>query len=67
MAVQQSKNQTIMRKTNYISPEVTVLDIEVEQGFGASQDSPNVNIGIGDWEEENDDYILIFHRFDIIV
>ena len=47
-----------MRKTNYISPEVTLLDVEVEQGFGASQGSPNVNIGIGDWEEENDDYIL---------
>lgn len=58
MAVRQSKNQTIMRKTNYISPEVTLLDVEVEQGFGASQGSPNVNIGIGDWEEENDDYIL---------
>lgn len=58
MVVRQSKNQTIMRKTNYISPEVTLLDIEVEQGFGASQVSPNVNIGIGDWEEENDDYIL---------
>lgn len=47
-----------MSTKNYISPEIYLLDTEVEQGFGASYGSPNVNIGIGDWEEENDDYIL---------
>ena len=47
-----------MRKTNYISPEIDLLHFSVEQGFGASQGSPNVNIGIGDWEEENYDYNL---------
>jgi hypothetical protein len=40
----------------YISPEITLLYFNVEQGFGASQDSPNFNIGIGSWEEENNDY-----------
>ena len=47
-----------MSTKNYISPEIYMLDIEVEQGFGASQGSPNVNIGLGDWEEENYDYNL---------
>lgn len=47
-----------MSTKNYISPEIYLLDIEVEQGFGASQGSLNVNIGIGDWEEENYDYNL---------
>lgn len=45
-----------MRKTNYISPEITLLDIEVEQGFGASQGSPGFNIGIGGWEVEEDEF-----------
>ena len=45
-----------MRKTNYILPEITLLDIEVEQGFGASQGSPGFNIGIGGWEVDNEDY-----------
>jgi hypothetical protein len=44
-----------MRKSNYISPEVTLLDVEVEQGFGASQGSPGFNIGIGGWEVEEDE------------
>ena len=45
-----------MRKTDYISPEITLLDIEVERGFGSSQGSPNVNIGIGGWEADSEDY-----------
>jgi hypothetical protein len=45
-----------MRKTNYISPEIDLLHFSVEQGFGASQGSPGVNIGIGGWEVEEDDY-----------
>lgn len=40
----------------YISPKITLLDFVVEQGFGASQGSPNFNVGIGNWEEENNDY-----------
>lgn len=47
-----------MSTKNYISPEIYLLDVEVEQGFGASQGSQNVNIGIGDWEEESYDYNL---------
>lgn len=45
-----------MSKTNYMSPEVTLLDVEIEQGFGASQGSPNVNIGIGGWEADDENY-----------
>ena len=45
-----------MRKTNYISPDINLLDIVVEHGFGASQGSPGFNVGIGPWEEENEDY-----------
>lgn len=45
-----------MRKTDYISPEVTLLDVEVEQGYGVSQGSPDVNIGIGGWEADEEDY-----------
>ena len=55
MAARQSKLKT-MRKTNYISPEITLLDIEVEQGFGASLGSPGFNIGIGGWEVEEDEF-----------
>ena len=55
MVARQSKLKT-MRKTNYISPEITLLDIEVEQGFGASQGSPGFNIGIGGWETDDEDY-----------
>ena len=47
-----------MSTKNYISPEIYMLNLSVEQGFGASQGSPNINIGIGNWEEENCDYNL---------
>ena len=47
-----------MHKSNYISPEITLLDIEVEQGFGVSQGSPSFNIGIGGWEVEEDEFNL---------
>ena len=56
MAARQNKHPKTMRKTNYISPEVTLLDVEVEQGFGASQGSPGFNIGIGGWEVEEDEF-----------
>lgn len=55
MVAQQNKHPKIMRKSSYISPEVTLLDVEVEQGFGASQGSPGFNIGIGGWEVEEDE------------
>ncbi len=45
-----------MRKANYISPEITLLDVEVEQGYGVSQGSSDVNIGIGGWEADEEDY-----------
>lgn len=45
-----------MSTKNYISPEIYLLDIEVEQGFGASQGSPDVNIDIGGWETDDEDY-----------
>ena len=45
-----------MRKTDYISPEITLLDVEVEQGYGVSQGSPVVNFGIGGWEADEEDY-----------
>ena len=45
-----------MRKSNYISPEVTLLDVEVEQGFCARQGSPDFDIGIGGWEVEEDEF-----------
>lgn len=47
-----------MSTNKYISPEITLLDIEVEQGFGASQGSPDFNIGIGGWEVEEDEFNL---------
>ena len=56
MVVLQNKHSKIMRKTNYISPEITLLDVEVEQGYGVSQGSPDVNIGIGGWETDEEDY-----------
>ena len=45
-----------MSSCEYISPKITLFYYTVEQGFGASQGSPNVNLGIGGWEEENNDY-----------
>ena len=53
-----SNSQTIMRKINYISPEIALLNIEVEQGFGASQGSSSFDIGIGCWEVEEDEFNL---------
>lgn len=47
-----------MSTNKYISPEITLFDIEVEQGFGASQGSPDFNIGIGEWEVEEDEFNL---------
>ena len=47
-----------MSTNKYISPEITLLDIEVEHGFGASQGSPDFNIGIGAWEVEEDEFNL---------
>lgn len=40
----------------YMPPQITLLCCSVEQGFGASQDSSDINVDIGDWEEENNDY-----------
>lgn len=45
-----------MLRIEYIAPEVTLLCCEVEQGFGVSQGSPNVNIGIGGWETDEENY-----------
>ncbi|MBO7266070.1 MAG: hypothetical protein J6U91_07600 [Alistipes sp.] len=45
-----------MSKTNYISPEITILDIVVEGGYGLSQETPGVNVGIGGWEADDEDY-----------
>ena len=45
-----------MRKKDYILPELTLHYYDVEQGFGASQGSPDVNIGIGGWEVEEDEF-----------
>ena len=53
-----------MRKTVYISPGITLLDVEVEQGYGASQGSPDVNIGIGGWETDEEEFEDLFvYRF----
>lgn len=51
--VRQNKS---MLRIEYIAPTLTLHYYEVEQGFGASQGSPNFNTGIGPWEEENEDY-----------
>ena len=56
MVARQNKHPKIMRKSNYISPEVTLLDVEVEQGFCARQGSPDFDIGIGGWEVEEDEF-----------
>ena len=40
----------------YISPKIALFCYNMEQGFGASQGSPDFNIGIGTWDEENNDY-----------
>ena len=56
MVARQNKHPKIMRKTNYISPEIYLLHFSVEQGFGASQGSPGFNIGIGGWEVEEDGF-----------
>lgn len=44
-----------MSKIEYIAPEVTLLYIDVEQGFALS-DPTGVNIGIGSWDADNEDY-----------
>jgi len=41
---------------NYISPEIALFHIETEQGFCISQCSSDINIGIGDWEVEEEDF-----------
>jgi hypothetical protein len=56
MVVLLSKTLKIMSKTNYISPEITILDIVVEGGYGLSQETPGVNVGIGGWEADDEDY-----------
>ena len=56
MVARQNNPQTIMCKISYKSPELTLLDIEVEQICGASQGSPGFDIGIGGWEVDNEDY-----------
>ena len=56
MVVLQNKHSKIMRKTNYISPEITILDIVVEGGYGLSQETPGVDVGIGGWEVDDEDY-----------
>lgn len=45
-----------MRFCKYISPAVVPLRVRAEQGFGASQGSAGVDIGIGRWDEDNNDY-----------
>ena len=45
-----------MRKTNYISPEIDLHNFAAETGFGLSQQNPDINIGIGGWEVDNEDY-----------
>ena len=45
-----------MSKQQYTTPTILMFYYAVEHGFGASQGSPDVNIGIGPWEEENEDY-----------
>lgn len=45
-----------MRIIDYISPQITLHEYIVEQGFGASQGSPDVNIGIGGWGPDEEDY-----------
>lgn len=36
-----------MKKDNYISPEIEIFEIAIEQGFAQSQNAP-----ISDWEQE---------------
>ncbi len=43
-----------MSTPKYISPEISLLDVRVEQGFSASQDS-GFDFGTNDWGE-GDDY-----------
>ena len=39
----------------YQQPTLHIVDVAVEWGYGASQGSPNINVGIGGWEVENDE------------
>lgn len=50
------RSKLAMCKTDYISPEISQLHMEVEQCFCTSKDPSNVNIGIGDWEVEEEDF-----------
>lgn len=55
MVAMQSKMPRITMSTpKYISPEISLLDVRVEQGFSASQDS-GFDFGTNDWGE-GDDY-----------
>lgn len=56
MVALQNKQSMDMSKQQYTTPTILLFYYAVEQGFGASQGSPDVNIGIGPWEEENEDY-----------
>lgn len=44
-----------MSKIEYIAPEVTLLYCEVELGFALS-DPAGVNVGIGGWDADREDY-----------
>ena len=43
---------------NYITPKIDVLDIEIEQCLCLSNTTPDINVCIGGWDVENEDYNL---------
>lgn len=42
------KYHTVMKKLNYITPEIEVIEVEIEKGFANSLENPEDG-GISDW------------------
>ena len=45
-----------MLDKGYISPDIAIFYILVEDGYVLSQGTPDINIDIGGWEADGEDY-----------
>lgn len=47
----------VFKHGDYLAPEVDILYISVEEGFlNSTVPSTGVDIGVGEWEEDGEDY-----------
>lgn len=45
-----------MFANKYATPVIELLEIKIEQCLCLSHTTPDINVGIGGWEVENEDY-----------